>query len=57
MLYALLRDHLGLRGARATAALRIFQGGVSTWQKFRDQWDVAGVDEINRSSPKYARHS
>ena len=43
VLYALLRDHLGLRGARATAALRIFQGGVSTWQKFRD-WDVAGVD-------------
>ena len=43
VLYALLRDHLGLRAARATAALRIFQGGVSTWQKFRD-WDVAYVD-------------
>ncbi len=26
VLYTLLRDHLGLRGARATAALRIFQG-------------------------------
>ena len=43
VLYTLLRDHLGLRGPRATAALRIFQGGVSTWQKFRD-WDVAAVD-------------
>ncbi len=43
VLYALLRDHLGVRGSRATAALRIFQGGVSTWQKFRD-WNVAGVD-------------
>ena len=43
VLYALLRDHLGIRGPRATAALRIFQGGVSTWQKFRD-WNVAGVD-------------
>ena len=43
VLYALLRDHLGLRAARATAALRIFQGGVSTWQKFRD-WNVASVD-------------
>ena len=43
VLYALLRDHLGLRAARATAALRIFQGGVSTWQKFRER-DVAGVD-------------
>ena len=43
VLYALLRDHLGIRGPRATAALRIFQGGVSTWQKFRD-WNVASVD-------------
>ena len=43
VLYALLRDHLGLRGARETAALRIFQGGVSTWQKFRD-WNVDTVD-------------
>ena len=43
VLHVLLRDHLGLRGGRATAALRIFQGGVSTWQRFRD-WDVAGVD-------------
>ncbi len=46
VLYVLLRDHLGLRGARATAALRIFQGGVSTWQKFRDQC-VAAVDADN----------
>ena len=46
VLYVLLRDHLGLQGARATAALRIFQGGVSTWQKFRD-WNVAAVDADN----------
>ena len=46
VLYVLLRDHLGLRGARATAALRIFQGGVTTWQKFRD-WNVAAVDADN----------
>ena len=46
MLYVLLRDHLGLRGARATAALRIFQGGVTTWQKFRD-WNVGAVDADN----------
>ncbi|MCE2502042.1 MAG: helicase [Dehalococcoidia bacterium] len=46
VLYVLLRDHLGLRGARATAALRIFQGGVSTWQKFRD-WNVGAVDTDN----------
>ena len=46
VLYVLLRDHLGLRGARVTAALRIFQGGVSTWQKFRDQC-VAAVDADN----------
>ena len=30
VLYVLLSDHLGLSGARATAAQRIFQGGVST---------------------------
>ena len=42
VLYELLRHHLGFRGPRATAALRIFQGGVSTWQRFRDL-DVAGV--------------
>ena len=46
VLYVLLRDHLGLRGARATAALRIFQGGVSTWQKFRDHC-AAAVDTDN----------
>lgn len=57
VLYTLLRDYLGIRGPRATAALRIFQGGVSTWQKFRD-WNVAGVDgqafepEIRRTFQK-----
>ena len=43
VLYMLLRDHLGIQGARATAALRIFQGGVGSWQNFRDR-DVARVD-------------
>lgn len=43
VLYVLLRDRLGLYGARATAALRIFQGGVGNCQKFRDR-DVAYLD-------------
>ena len=43
VLLVLLRDHLGIYGARYTAALRIFQGSVGSWQKFRDH-DVARVD-------------
>ena len=46
VLYVLMRNHLGLRGAQATAAERIFQGGVSTRQRFVD-WYVAPV----RSNP------
>ena len=42
MLYVLLRDHLGLQGARATAAERIFQGFVSSRQRFVD-WYIAPV--------------
>ena len=42
VLYVLLRDHLGLRGAKATAAQRIFQGGVSNRQRFLE-WYVAPV--------------
>ena len=42
VLYVLLRDHLDLRGARATAAQRILQGGVSTRQKFLDR-QIAAV--------------
>ena len=42
VLYVLLRDHLGLRGARATAAERIFQGGVTNRRRFID-WYVASV--------------
>ncbi|MDE2870044.1 MAG: DEAD/DEAH box helicase family protein [Chloroflexota bacterium] len=34
VLYALLHNHLGLRGARDTAAQRIFQGGVSSRDRF-----------------------
>ena len=34
VLYVLLRDHLGLRGARATAAERIFQGRVASRPNF-----------------------
>jgi len=34
VLYALLHDHLDLRGARDTAAQRIFQGGVSSRDRF-----------------------
>ena len=36
VLYVLLRDHLELRGARATAAERIFQGGVTNRRRFID---------------------
>ena len=46
VLYVLLHDHLGFRCARATAAERIFQGGVSSRQRFVD-WYVARV----RSGP------
>ena len=42
VLYVLLRDHLGLGGKQATAAERIFQGGVSSRQRFVD-WYVAPV--------------
>ena len=42
VLYVLLRDHLGLRGARATAAERMFQGGVTNRRRFID-WYVASV--------------
>ena len=42
VLYVLLRDHLGLQGARATAAERIFQGFVSSRQRFVD-WYIAPV--------------
>ena len=34
VLYVLLRDHLGLRRARATAAQRIFRGAVSSRRRF-----------------------
>ena len=42
VLYVLLRDHLEFRGKRATAAERIFQGGVSSRQRFVD-WYIAPV--------------
>lgn len=42
VLYVLLGDHLGLMGERATAAELIFQGFVSSRQRFVD-WYVAPV--------------
>ena len=42
VLYVLLRDHLGLRRARATAAERIFQGAVTSRRRFVE-WYVAPV--------------
>ena len=36
VLYVLLRDHLVLKGARATAAQRIFQGYVTSLRRFID---------------------
>ena len=46
VLYVLLRDHLGLRGARATAAQRIFQGAVSSRQRFLER-NIAAVRAQN----------
>jgi len=37
LLYLILRDELGLYGARATAAYRILQGTVSSWQTFKQR--------------------
>ena len=42
VLYVLLRDHLNLRRARATAAQRILQGGVASRRRFVD-WYVASA--------------
>ena len=55
VLYVLLRDYLGLQGAGATAALRIFQGGVGNWQKFRDRESLLLI--YNPLRPASARHS
>jgi len=46
VLYTLLRGHLGLRRARATAAGRIFQGGVGKLRRFIKAY-VGPVDEQN----------
>lgn len=35
LLYLILREEVGFRGARATAAYRILQGTVSSWQSFK----------------------
>ena len=53
VLYALLSDHMDLRGARATAAQRIFQGAVSSRQRFLD-WYIAHVDS-QRFEPNIRR--
>ena len=44
VLYVLLANHLGLWGARETAAQRIFQGGVTSLSRFRD-WNIAPARE------------
>ena len=46
VLYVLLRNHLELRGKRATAAERIFQGGVTSRRRFVD-----GYVKYVRSQP------
>ena len=38
LLYVLLCDHLGLRGAQATAAQRILQGAVTSRQRFLESY-------------------
>ena len=42
VLYVLLRDHLRLRAAKATAAQRVFQGGVTSLCNF-NRWYIAPV--------------
>ena len=42
VLYVLLSEHLGLRGARATAAQRVFQGTVSSRRRFVE-FDIASA--------------
>lgn len=37
LLYIILRQELGFHGARATAAYRILQGTVGSWQKFKQR--------------------
>ena len=46
VLFLLMRDHLELRGARRTAAERIFQGGVGSRRRFVRSY-VAAVDAQN----------
>ena len=53
VLYALLSDHMGLWGARATAAQRIFQGTVASRQRFLE-WYIAHVDR-QRFEPNIRR--
>ena len=53
VLYALLSDHMDLRGARATAAQRIFQGAVTSRQRFLD-WYISAVD-AQRFEPNIRR--
>ena len=53
VLYALLSDHTGLWGARATAAQRIFQGAVASRQRFLE-WYIAHVD-TQRFEPNIRR--
>ena len=53
VLYALLSDHMDLRGARATAAQRIFQGAVASRQRFLE-WYIAHVD-TQRFEPNIRR--
>ena len=53
VLYALLSDHMGLWGARATAAQRIFQGAVASRQRFLE-WYIAHVD-TQRFEPNIRR--
>ena len=53
VLYALLSDHMDLRGARAIAAQRIFQGAVTSRQRFLD-WYISAVD-AQRFEPNIRR--
>ena len=39
LLFLLLQDRADLQGARRTAALRVLQGGVASWTRFRESVD------------------
>ncbi|MGV9673361.1 DEAD/DEAH box helicase [Gordonia sp. NPDC003504] len=44
LIFLILKHELDLRGARATAAYRILQGSVRTWNRFKERADAFEAD-------------